>query len=94
MRPAAPPRPPVVQHGETLTLTELHEEALKAVQGSGLTQKSVADKMGLSESWISRALSSPSTKYAGAQRRIIAVLTDYEVTEEPRDPVFRVERKA
>lgn len=68
-----------MQNGSQLGPEELRTMAAEAVAKSGLQQKKVAEKLGVAESWISRALNNSGDKYAGAQARIIAALTDYEV---------------
>lgn len=63
--------------GEALRLA-----AREAVKAAGLSQRAVAERLGLAESWVSRALNTAGTKYAGAQSSIIEALTEYTVEPE------------
>ena len=79
-----------MRQGQYLDFETLRAEAEKAVERSGRTQREIAATLGRVESALSQALRNSGGRYAKLQREVVALLTDYEVTEHP---TFQVKRK-
>ena len=79
-----------MRQGQYLDFETLRAESETAVEKSGETQRALAAKLGRGESALSQALRNKGARYARLQREIIALLTDYEVAQEP---TFKVARK-
>lgn len=85
---------PPVRDGQTLDYEELRQEAADAVEAArkrGRTQVQLAEELDVAQATLSRALSTPGAKYAALQRRVVALLTRYEIED---SPLFRVRRKS
>jgi predicted transcriptional regulator len=80
-----------MEEGQLLTYQTLCQTARRAYQDSALTQTELADALGVSQSSVSQALSTPGPKFARLQRRVIERLTPFKVTEDVR---FLLRRKA
>lgn len=80
-----------VRKGQVLDFDGLRKEAEDAAATYSGKQQDLADELGVTEVSLSRALNKAGSRYAALQRRVIAKLTDYVVTERRQ---FVVGRKA
>lgn len=84
----------VVQHNQTYDLEGLKKQARELADASEWTRAEIGARLDppISGSAVSRALSESDTAdYPGVLARIISLLSNYEVREEP--VVFRLKRK-
>lgn len=74
MYPAYSPDLPPVRKGQTLTYSDLREEAAAAVEADRRTQKEIAESIPVSPGALSRAIKEEGPRYAKLQQRIIQEL--------------------
>ena len=71
-----------MRHNQKLSYEQLREEAVVAVEASGLSQTVIAKELGKSNAAISRALKEIGPVLSGMQRMIIEHLTSFRILEE------------
>jgi hypothetical protein len=81
-----------MRHGTELDPQALRDEAAAAIEDSDHFQADVARELGVHRSAVSRAVKEVSPNFQKLQRRIIELLTPYELDWKPRWKARRVDR--
>jgi transcriptional regulator with XRE-family HTH domain len=82
-----------MRSGQTLTYEDLRRAVADALDNAGVTQRAVAEALGVSPSAVGHAKNRTGAKVARMQRRILEHLTGYRIEEEPRFLVHRSTRE-
>ncbi len=83
---------PLLRHGSKLSYEELQEQTHRLALTADLTYQEIADELGVSQTAVSKAVTTSGAKFQRLQMRIVELLSEYEV-ERREHVVFRTWRK-